>query len=125
MDQPKSPDDNQASSPETAIKQEADNSTFGNGQQAVIGNDNIQIQYNENSLTIIINSKETIISETTFKEIIEFDEKKLNFISENNPHIYVIIAYTLTYLKTFGALAEKNCWLNKRLKKTNVNVDFN
>ncbi|ODH00670.1 hypothetical protein A4S05_32335, partial [Nostoc sp. KVJ20] len=124
MNQQQSPGDNQPSSPEPGIRQEADNSTFGSGQQAAIGNDNIQIQYNKNSFIIVINSQETTISETTFKEILEFDEEKLNFLSKNHPHIYVIIAYTLTYLKTFGALAEKNCWLNKRLKKQNVKADF-
>lgn len=50
MDQPKSPDDNQASSPEPGIRQEANNSTFGGGQQAAIGNDNIQNQGNNNWL---------------------------------------------------------------------------
>ncbi|UKP01465.1 NACHT domain-containing protein [Nostoc sp. UHCC 0870] len=50
MNQPKSPDDNQASSPEPGIRQEADNSTFGSGQQAAIGNDNIQNQGNNNWL---------------------------------------------------------------------------
>jgi DNA polymerase III delta prime subunit len=55
MNQPKSSDDNQASSPEPGIRQEADNSTFGSGQQAAIGNDNIQIQGNNNWLGNTLN----------------------------------------------------------------------
>ncbi|MBD2458481.1 NACHT domain-containing protein [Nostoc sp. FACHB-87] len=62
MDQPKSPDDNQASLPETGIRQEADNSTFGNGQQAAIGNDNIQNQGNNNLMLTI---KELILGQQT------------------------------------------------------------
>ncbi|MBD2565627.1 MULTISPECIES: NACHT domain-containing protein [Nostoc] len=55
MDQPKSPDDNQVSLPETGIRQEANNSTFGGGQQAAIGNDNIQNQGNNNWLGNTLN----------------------------------------------------------------------
>ncbi|BAZ83630.1 NACHT domain-containing NTPase [Sphaerospermopsis kisseleviana CS-549] len=55
MDQPKSPDDNQASLPETGIGQEVNNSTFGGGQQAAIGNDNIQNQGNNNWLGNTLN----------------------------------------------------------------------
>ncbi|MBD2303222.1 NACHT domain-containing NTPase [Nostoc sp. FACHB-190] len=50
MDQPKSPDDNQASLPETGIRQEANNSTFGGGQQAATGKGNVQNQGNNNWL---------------------------------------------------------------------------
>jgi predicted NACHT family NTPase len=50
MDQPKSPDDNQASLPETGIRQEAVHSTFGGGQQAATGKGNVQNQGNNNWL---------------------------------------------------------------------------
>ncbi|MBE9053449.1 NACHT domain-containing protein [Nostocales cyanobacterium LEGE 11386] len=55
MNQPKFPDDNQASLHEPGIRQEADNSTFGSGQQAAIGNDNIQIQGDNNWLGNTLN----------------------------------------------------------------------
>ncbi|WP_392477081.1 NACHT domain-containing protein [Nostoc sp. C110] len=55
MNQPKSSNENQASSPEPGIRQEADNSIFGGGQQAAIGNDNIQIQGDNNWLGNTLN----------------------------------------------------------------------
>ncbi|MBD2254759.1 NACHT domain-containing protein [Nostoc parmelioides] len=55
MNQPKSPDDNQASSPEPGIRQESNNSTFGAGQQAAIGTGNIQNQGNNNWLGNTLN----------------------------------------------------------------------
>lgn len=45
MNQPKSPDDNQASSPEPNIRQQVENSTLGGGIQSILGNNNNQIQH--------------------------------------------------------------------------------
>ncbi|BBD62841.1 hypothetical protein NIES2109_56910 (plasmid) [Nostoc sp. HK-01] len=50
MNQPKSPDDNPASSLDSEITQQANNSTFGGGQQGTIGESNIQNQGNNNLL---------------------------------------------------------------------------
>ncbi|MBG1240551.1 NACHT domain-containing protein [Nostoc sp. NZL] len=63
MNQSENSDDNQPSSPEQGIKQQANNSRFVSGQQATIGEDNIQIQGDNNfivkTLTFLVDKQTT------------------------------------------------------------------
>lgn len=65
MNQSENPDENPPSLPKPGITQQATNATFGSGQQAAIGDGNIQNQGNNNWLgnTYIYLGQQTVASD--------------------------------------------------------------